>query len=61
MHPMTVQVTIKNVYGKRAVYPACETAEKLCRLLAAKTFTDQAIAQLKDLGYAFTVVQDQRI
>lgn len=54
---MTITVRIANNYGNRAVYPVCETARKLADLIGAKTFTDRAIAQIKDLGYAIAVEQ----
>lgn len=51
----TLTVEIKNVYGNRTVYPACDTSHKLADLIGAKTFTARAIDQLKGLGYTFTV------
>lgn len=52
---MTITVRIANNYGNRAVYPACDTAHKLAALIGTKTFTDRAIAQIKDLGYSINV------
>ena len=52
---MTITVRITNNFGSRAVYPACETARKLADLIGTKTFTDRAIAQIKDLGYSIQV------
>ena len=54
----TITVTVKDVYGKRTVYPACETSRKLADLIGTKTFTERAIAQIKDLGYLFVVQSD---
>lgn len=51
----TLTVAIKNVYGNRTIYPACETSHKLADLIGTKTFTDRAIEQIKGLGYTFTV------
>lgn len=48
-------VSVKNVYGNRTVYPACDTSHKLADLIGAKTFTSRAIDQLKGLGYTFIV------
>lgn len=48
-------VTVKNVYGNRTIYPACEVSRKLADLIGTKTFTDRAIEQIKGLGYIFTV------
>jgi len=55
---VTLTVAIRNNYGQRAVYPACETSRKLAALVGAKTFTDRVIDQLKGLGYVFTVKQE---
>ena len=52
---MTITVRIANNYGNRAVYPVCATAKKLAELIGTKTFTDNAIAQIKGLGYAIAV------
>ena len=52
---MTITVRIANNYGNRAVYPACATALKLAEMIGTKTFTDRAIAQIKDLGYSIAV------
>lgn len=52
---MTITVRITNNFGNRAVYPACATAQKLAELIGTKTFTDRAIAQIKDLGYTINV------
>ena len=51
----TLTVTVKNVYGNRTIYPACEVSHKLADLIGTKTFTDRAIEQIKGLGYIFTV------
>lgn len=54
----SITVSVKNVYGKRTVYPACEVSRKFADLIGTKTFTDRAIEQIKDLGYIFTVEQE---
>jgi hypothetical protein len=48
-------VTIKNVFGNRTIYPACDLSHKLADLIGTKTFTDRAVEQIKGLGYTFTV------
>lgn len=53
----TITVRIANNYGNRAVYPVCETAQKLAALVGTKTFTDRALKQIKELGYAINVEQ----
>ena len=51
----TLTVTVKNVYGNRTIYPACDVSRKLADLIGTKTFTDRTIEQIKGLGYIFTV------
>jgi hypothetical protein len=53
---MELQVTIKNVYGKELIYPDCTKSDILCkRVMKKQTFNDSDIANLKLLGYSFTV------
>jgi len=54
---MNITVRITNNFGNRAVYPACETAQKLADLIGTKTFTDAAIQKIINLGYTLTVQQ----
>jgi len=54
---MNITVRITNNFGNRAVYPVCDTARKLADLIGTKTFTDRAIAQIRDLGYTVSVQQ----
>jgi hypothetical protein len=54
---MNIQVEIKNVYGVRTVYPACDTSKLLARLAGTKTFTPSAIETIKALGYQIEVLQ----
>jgi len=54
---MNIIVRITNNFGNRAVYPVCDTARKLADLIGTKTFTDRAIAQIRDLGYTVSVQQ----
>jgi hypothetical protein len=52
-----IQVTVKDVYGARTIYPACDTAKLLAKLAGTKTITAQALATIKQLGYAVEVAQ----
>ena len=54
---MNITVRITSNYGQRAVYPACDISRKLADLIGAKTFTDRALRQIKDLGYIISVQQ----
>lgn len=49
----TLRITIKNVYGKETIYPICDTAIKLAEFKGQKTFTENDIKKLKDIGYDF--------
>lgn len=57
MIPAQLTVRITNNYGNRAVYPVCDTAQKIAALIGAKTFTDAAQRQLKEIGFTFVVEQ----
>lgn len=55
---MTIQVTIKTVYGERRIYPICPKAKLFANFTSGKTLTDNAINIIKQLGYKIEVVQD---
>ena len=50
---MDLTIEKKNVYGNDLVYPICEKAKKLCSLTGQKTFNQNTIKVLKELGYSF--------
>ena len=50
-----ITVTIKNVYGNRLLYPACDVSRKLAELIGTKTFTRRDVDRIIGLGYNFTV------
>ena len=52
----TINVTIKSVYGKETIYPACENAKIFARLSNCKTLTASTIADINALGYTVTVL-----
>lgn len=52
---MTITVTVREVYGIKTIYPACETAKLLARLANTKTLTRSALETIKALGYTVTV------
>lgn len=53
---MTVQVTIKNVYGNELIYPANETANKFAQLLKKKTFNRKDLKIIESLGYKIELI-----
>lgn len=58
MTNLSIQVIIKNIYGKETIYPSCETAEGFCKLLGQKTLTRDDIRNIKNLGYQVLVKQE---
>lgn len=52
---ITVMVSIKNVYGKELVYPACPITEVFAELTKTKTLSDNDIANILKLGYKVEV------
>jgi hypothetical protein len=55
---MNIIVRVTKNYGQRAVYPVCETSQKLAALIGRKTFTDRDLAGIKDLGYSISVAAE---
>jgi hypothetical protein len=53
-----IQVAIKQVYGVERIYPICEIAKKLNRLMNSKTFTRDNIQVIKSLGYSVEVISE---
>jgi hypothetical protein len=53
---MTIQVTIKNVYGNQTIYPICEKAKIFANIKGQKTLTAADINHIKMLGYTVQVV-----
>lgn len=52
-------VRVTNNYGTRVIYPVCETARKFAALVGTKTLTQDTIRQIRDLGYAIHVQQEE--
>lgn len=52
---MQITVTIREVYGRRLIYPVCERAYAFCRIANAKCIPWSALEHIKELG--FTVVE----
>ena len=58
---MNIKVQVKNVYGERRIYPACETSKLLLSLAPGRlTFGDCQIDAIKKLGY-YIHVQPERL
>jgi len=56
---MQATVSIKTHYGTQYIYPACDTAAKLCALTGKKTLSHADIKTIKALGYSIEVQQPQ--
>lgn len=54
---MCIQVTIKQVYGNDAIYPACDKSKAFAALLNQKTLTARDIEMIKRIGFTVEVVQ----
>lgn len=52
---MTITVTVREIYGIKTIYPACDTAKLLARLAGTKTLTAAALQTIKALGYTVAV------
>ena len=57
---MELRVVIKNVYGNKMIYPISYNAELLSKLIKKKTFSDNDVEILKELGYTFKVISKLR-
>jgi len=54
---VNIQIEIKNHYGNKMYYPACDNSILLARLAGTKTLTPEAIRTIKELGYSVQVKQ----
>lgn len=52
---MTITVTVREIYGIKTIYPACDTAKLLARLANTKTLTRAALETIQALGYTVEV------
>lgn len=46
-----LRLLVKNVYGQRRIYPACEKSMVLAKMLGSKSIPEYQIDYLKELGY----------
>lgn len=56
---MQIEVSIRTVYGARRIDPECDKARLFANIAGTKTLTDDAIEQIKALGYTVRVVATQ--
>jgi hypothetical protein len=53
---MTIQVTIKTVYGKDLIYPVDDKAKLFAELVGLKTLTTKHIDLIKALGFTVELI-----
>jgi hypothetical protein len=55
-----IQVTVRSVYGAQKIYPVNAVAEKLAKLVGAKTLSGWQLALAQDLGCSVEFVEDPK-
>jgi len=50
-----IAVMVRDVYGRRTVYPVCWRAKIFAQIAGSKTLTPQVVSLIKDLGYLINV------
>jgi hypothetical protein len=53
---MTIQVTIKTVYGKDLIYPVDDKAKLFTALVGMKTLTTKHLDLIKALGFTIELI-----
>lgn len=56
---MTITIEIRDIYGIRTIYPACQTSRLLARLAGTKTITRHALETIRALGYTVEIKQPE--
>ena len=56
---MKITIEVRDIYGIRTLYPACNTAKLFARLAGTKTITRHALETIKALGYTVEVKQSE--
>ena len=58
----SILIEVKESYGRKVIYPACDNAETFARLSGCKTLTHAALELIEQLGYTIdTVTPDWRV
>lgn len=55
----TIQIKIKQVYGKDTIYPWCDTSLKFAQLMGQTTLTKGDIKIIGLMGYKIIIVYDE--
>ena len=51
----TIKISVKNVYGRETIYPACKQSAFFAALAGTKTLTEDALRLIRAAGYEITV------
>jgi hypothetical protein len=51
----TIKVSIRSVYGRETVYPACHKALIFAQIAGTKVLTHATLCQIEALGYTIEV------
>jgi hypothetical protein len=49
--PLWICVTIKSVYGKETIYPACDKSALFAAVAGTKTLTRETVGFIKKMGF----------
>jgi len=47
----SILIEVKQSYGRKVIYPACNNAETFAKLAGCKTLTAQTLELIESLGY----------
>ena len=55
---MNITVKVRNNYGKKVIYPVCQSAKSFARIAGTASLTRDAIDRIRELGYDVQVEQE---
>ena len=53
---MTIQVSIRTIFGNEKIYPICDKAKVFAKIVKQKTLTKEDIQKIKMLGVKVEVI-----
>jgi len=56
---MKIEIEIRDIYGIRTIYPACDKSRLFARLAGTKTITRHALETIRALGYTVEIKQPE--
>ena len=56
-----ILVTVREVYGRRLIYPACPKAQAFANIVGAKCIPWTALDEIRSLGYAVKEVHEDQL